>query len=226
MAFAKRSKFFNVASTINKSISYPDARPSTAEHSQLIAASAQHLVVGWTTRNGASVGVRPLESHGRGGWAIVHPQSHTITDIQFHPYQDNIVATSGEDGALVLSKIPLEVGDGDALDKLASLNHEKSISVVRFHPSADNVVGTAGHDNCVKIWDIEGHKAGASVDLDGAVDDLCWNFNGSSAICVDKTKNLHVLDVRAGSSVAKIEAHQGTKPMKCFWVSRSRSRVV
>ena len=70
MAWLKnRSKFHNTASSVSKDLTYPDLRPSPAEHSQGIAVSGKFIAVAWAARGGAQIGILKHEESGKRGYA-------------------------------------------------------------------------------------------------------------------------------------------------------------
>ena len=78
-----------------------------------------------------------------------------IVDFDFSPFNDNLLATSSEDGTVKLWVLPEEGIVKDLSEWDAELRgHAKKIILSKFHPVADYTMATAAADGSVRIWDI------------------------------------------------------------------------
>ena len=106
-----------------------------------------------------------------------------ITDFDFNPFNDQIIATGGDDTLVNIWNIP----DGGLTQVLTDPTHsleghQRKISVLRFHPTASNVLASAAADYTVKLWDIQHGKEMLSLDdVHGtqAITDLAWDYTGT-----------------------------------------------
>mmetsp|Transcript_23307 Transcript_23307/g.65455 ORF Transcript_23307/g.65455 Transcript_23307/m.65455 type:complete len:392 (+) Transcript_23307:76-1251(+) len=219
MAWLKnRSKFHNTASTIEKSYVYPELRLSQAEHAQTIAVSGKWLACAWSSRGGASLGVIPLEEHGKRPEDVrqVHPHSQAIMDIQFHPYRDDLVGTVGDDGAVKVTDLAT-----DLISDVGAHGQDRPAYVFRWNLAADSVVASGGADGMVRVWDASnpGKCLAEAATAPGCVWDLAWSYAGDPVVaCMGDDKNLSLIDVRAAKVVFQGAAHAGTKRAKVAWL--------
>jgi len=143
-----------------------------------------------------------------------------VLDFDFNPFYDNIVATGGDDGKLMVWGIPPGGLKETQADPLVSLpGHQRKINVCRFHPSAEHVIATGSQDNFVKLWDAEKGAEKLSVeDHPSMILDVVWNYDGSKMVTSCKDKFVRIVDPRTGTTSASCEAHDGTKTTKLEWL--------
>ena len=157
-------------------------------------------------------------------------KGHTapISDFEFNPFIDNVLATASEDGTAALWTIPIEGLTEDLKIPNATLyGHSKKVTHLRFNPTAMSVLATASFDQDIRIWDASQGKETLNISgLIGQPTCVEWNHDGSMIAVVDKKKTLHIFDPRDQGSAAQIETvHNGPKQLKCCWLGSS-NRIV
>lgn len=157
-------------------------------------------------------------------------KGHTapISDFEFNPFVDNLLATASEDGTAALWTIPFEGLTEDLKDPNATLyGHSKKLTHLRFNPTAANVLATTSFDKDIRIWDANTAKEAMNISgLIGQPTCLEWNYDGSMLAAVDKTKALHVFDPRCqAEATSNPTIHNGPKQLKCCWLGTS-NRIV
>jgi len=176
-----------------------------------------------------------VEASGGGAFAVV-PWSQTgklnniprvtghkgaVLDLDWNPFNDNLVASASEDCYVKVWGIPEGGLKQNLTDPLQTLSgHKRKVGTCLFNPVANNTLMTTSTDLTVKIWDIE--KGSTSFSLDGQhADIICsadWNSNGSLVATSSKDKKLRVIDPRANKVVQEVEAHAGIKGSRCCWL--------
>jgi coronin-1B/1C/6 len=150
--------------------------------------------------------------------------SGAITDFEFNPFIDNVLATASEDGTAAIWTIPLEGLTEDLKTPNATLfGHSKKLTHLRFNPSAENVMATASFDQDIRIWDAyQAKEVSITSGLIGQPTCLEWNYDGSLLAVMDKKKRLHVVDPRDQKGALMADpAHDGPKQLKCCWLDSS-----
>jgi len=154
----------------------------------------------------------------------IHAHSSQIYDLQFSPFDDNILASGSDGGRIRLWKIPENGLTSDLSDFHADLQeHRKRVSSLRFHPSAENILLSGSNDSTVLVWDIESSQTVLRCELDGAVQGLSWNYDGSLFASTTVSKTISVWDPRSQQSTQQGNGHVGIKPSRCIWLGNSNN---
>jgi len=226
----RSSKYRHVFGNISKN-TY-DEMPITrsAWDSNLVCANPLYFAVCLEASGGGSFAVLPytLTGKGAGGAPKVVGHKGPVLDIDFHPFNDNLVASASEDCYVKIWGIPeggLKTNLTDPLQVLSG--HMRKVGSCSFNPVANNTLLTTSTDFTVKVWDIE--KGTCAFSLDGQhTDIICsagWNFNGSLAATTCKDKKLRIIDSRGNKVVAETEAHGGLKGSRVCWLGNKEKII-
>ncbi|GAA5998293.1 uncharacterized protein JCM10292_001103 [Rhodotorula paludigena] len=210
---------------------------ASAWDTNLISASCKYLAVNWQASGGGAFLVTPLDTTGKLPDLFPLCRAHTapVLDTAWSPFDDDLVASVGEDGKLALTRVDGELlhdaWSGDRKDlpdmePLWRLNaHGRKAGHVRFHPSAANVLATASND--VKVWDLDAQKSVLQSETHAdMVQSIDWDWCGSVYATTCKDKKLRIFDPRAGSAAVTVaDSHSGVKGSRVTWLG-SLDRIV
>lgn len=74
---------------------------------------------------------------------LIHAHSGQLSDFEFSPFDDALLATSADDAHIKLWKIPQDGLTENLSSPQSDLSgHKKSVDVVVFHPTANNVLAS------------------------------------------------------------------------------------
>lgn len=216
----RSSKYRHVFGTAAKTeLTYNGIKPSkSAWDSNKVTANTKFIGVVWDAGGGGSFAVLKSNAPGKlkADIPLVCGHSADVLDIEFNPFNENLIASASEDGYAKIWHIPDEGLTSNLTSPVQSLSgHKRKVGTVNFNPTANNVLATSSNDFTVKVWDIE--KGEAKLDVTGHADiiqSVAWNFNGSLLSTASKDKKIRTIDPRAGGIVAEVEAHQGVKGMR------------
>jgi WD40 repeat protein len=145
-----------------------------------------------------------------------------VTDMDFHPFNQQLLATGSADATVKLWDIP-ETMTENLTKPLVTLEHSKRIVFTQFHPTASNILAVADFNKQLKIWDIsKSDEALYEGEYKKSITDVKWNYDGSMLGTTSKDAAIRVFDPRAGIEKAAIifkDTHKGTKPAKILFVN-------
>ena len=73
-----------------------------------------------------------------------------LLDLQFCPFNDNVIATCSEDCTVRVWEIPDGGLTQDLTEAVVTLQgHQRRVGIVEWHPTAENVLLSAGFDYLV-----------------------------------------------------------------------------
>jgi len=172
------------------------------------------------------VAVIPHKNYGQSGKVGgVNGHTSSALDIQFHPFNDSILATCAADASIKIWNLDEEaISQGEiSSDAVQSLEeHEKKVTRMLFHPTANNVLASTSIDKTIRLWDIESGKVGAQVSIPNPVQDMAFNINGQQMAVTSRDKKLRIVDPRLGENaiVVEVDGHTGSKPCRTVWLQK------
>lgn len=222
----RASKFRHVfGQPFKKEDCYDDVKVTrSAWDSNYAAANPLFFACLWESGGGGSFAVYPWSApKGRIDPKLPLISGHKlpVLDIDFHPFNDNLIASVSEDCTAKIWHIPDGGLTSTLTDAVQTLNgHKRKVGTAKFNPVADNLLATSSADLSVKVWDIQ--SGAASLSVDGQHSDLIlsvdWNHNGSLLATTAKDKKVRVVDPRGNTVVAEAEGHQGVKGSRLTWL--------
>jgi len=215
----RSSKFRHVFGTpAKKENTYDGIKPSrSAWDSNKVSASNKFIGVVWDASGGGAFAVLDVNTKGKlGQFPLVTGHSGDVLDVEFNPFNDNIVASVSEDCYAKVWSIP----DGGLKENMTTpvqnlSGHRKKVGTLNFHPCANNVLATTSADSTVKLWDIETGQV--RFDVGGHPDIIQssgWDYSGTLYATASKDKKVRLIDPRAGNIIGDVEAHPGVKGMR------------
>jgi len=221
----RSSKYRHVFGTVaKKEDCYDDLRITrTAWDSNYITSNGSFFAVIWEAGGGGAFAVVPWSMKGKVDPKLPLVAGHkgAVLDIDFNPFNDNLIASVSEDCTGKIWGIP-EGGLKEHMNEpLQTLNgHRRKVGTVQFNLSANNILATSSSDFSVKVWDIEKGKDlysndGQHTDIIQSVD---WNGNGSLLATSAKDKKVRIIDPRQKSVVSEADGHPGVKGSRVCWL--------
>lgn len=170
--------------------------------------------------------VNALDASGRASSAttVVNGHKYAVTDLDFSPFESNVLATGAGDSVVQIWSI--NGADGDVTTPAQTLvGHTKGVRSVQFHPTASNVLASTALDLTVRLWDVEYGKE--QVALTNKLEDMVWNMafsaDGRLLATSSREKIVRIFDPRRQDHalVAMGCGYDSAKPQFVTWVSDS-----
>jgi len=199
----------------------------SAWDSNWVTASSKWVAVAWQTAGGGAVGILDAKKPGKLEPTLVpliSGHKGAVLDLEFDPFNDDVLATCSEDCTAKLWRIPeagLANGTQLTQDIQTLKGHKRKVGVVKFHPVVENLSATAGQDYDVKVGDIE--KGASRFTTSGAsniIQSLDWNYNGSLLCSNSKDKKVRIMDPRQQSVASEGNSHVGVKGGRALWLGK------
>ncbi|KAL0228530.1 hypothetical protein RCL1_004673 [Eukaryota sp. TZLM3-RCL] len=213
------ARFRNVFGELQKDSIYSGFNCTTsAWDGPLIAVNSKHVALIIASHGPGAVVVLPFDAPQRfTSFSTIRGHSSGIQDIAFDPFDEDVIATAGEDGFVRFFRIP--EGGFDTMtaeNAFASVQHDRKVGTIAFHPSAKNIVSTAGHDG-VRTWNLDDCSLVSHTQTPDFVNSISFNKDGSLLAASSKDKHLRIINPRTGEIVSETIAHDGSKTFKALW---------
>lgn len=197
-----------------------------AMQTKVIDANEKWFAVIWKG-NGGRLGVFNVEKDkGRlpAKYSTIETGS-SIIDFSFNRFDNNMIATGGDNGNIKIWKIPEEGvlrRGSNLLESEASFSeHSNKVVTVDFHPLASNLLLSTGGDLLAKIWDI---TAGSSSITFGGFDDIvtstAWSYDGSLLGITSKEGKVRFFDPRSNQKISERDDIGGSLGTKLTWLGK------
>lgn len=188
--------------------------PLCSGEGNYVAANTKFFAVP-VSGGGGPVVIHPLNKPGRFGAKVPQLAVHkySVSDIQFHPFIDTLIATGDEGAAIRVSKFAEEGLTEDVTESLVNLEgHSKKITLLNFNPVANNILSSISPDGTARIWDIESQQEVQTWELpDPTPFSLEWNRNGSLLAIHGKDHKFRVYDPRDSKAAQTVTGFSGSK---------------
>ncbi|KAF8327771.1 microtubule binding protein [Cantharellus anzutake] len=241
--FVRPSKYRHVfGQPAKKENSIENVKVTTsAWDTNLISASGSYLSLNWASSGGGAFAILPLPSpFGPIPFGIPYKlpdiiplaRGHTapVLDTDWSPFQDNVVASGGEDGKILVYKVESREFEGWGGDKWQPVDFDpvariagsaRKIGQVQFHPTAAHVLAAASGDYIVKLWDLGSPEEPRST-LTGhqdTIQGLAFNTTGTLLATTCRDRKIRLFDPRVGGEAVRItDGHSGIKGSRIVWM--------
>jgi len=188
----------------------------SAWDSNKIKANTKFIGVIWEASGGGSFWVHDVKKVGRLSAAnlpLIAGHKGDVLDIDFHPFNENLVASVSEDAYVKLWKVP-DGGPTATITEAVQVlqGHKRKVGTCDFHPTANNVLATSSGDLEIKLWDVEAGKAMDTIKgHTDIIQCVTWSTNGSHLATTCKDKKIRISDPRVDKTCQEYEGHAGVK---------------
>ncbi|XP_036348859.2 coronin-7 [Ochotona princeps] len=174
------------------------------------------------------VGIVPLEGQAADKKHVVHLGCHSdlVTDLDFSPFDDFLLATGSADRTVKLWRLPgpgqaLPLGPGVVLGP-----EEHQVEALQFHPTADGIVVSAA-GTVVKVWDATSQQPLTELTAHGdLVQSTVWSRDGALLGTACKDKQLRIFDPRTKPQASQsTQAHESSRDGRLAWTATQEHLV-
>ncbi|XP_018056178.1 PREDICTED: coronin-7 isoform X3 [Atta colombica] len=190
-----------------------------------ITASAAFMAFN-VDHNGSSLAVLPLEDCGRKSktMPLLHAHADTVTDMDFSPFHDGLLATGSQDCLVKLWHIPESGLEESLCNPECTFSHrQRRVEAVCWHPSAEHLLTTASFTN-LSLWDVlSQQELFSNSDHTEVIQSVSWKEDGTVLATSCKDKQLRLIDPRASTCIVNsCLSHQSIKDSRTVWLNNDR----
>ncbi|XP_021364093.1 coronin-7-like isoform X2 [Mizuhopecten yessoensis] len=155
-------------------------------------------------------------------WRQPRYTSYYVTDFEFSPFDDHLLATGSSDTNIKVWVLPtqedINSGALSSLNASASFANERRVENVTWNPVADGVLAASVFDT-IKVYDVERGDNKYTLGCHGdQIQSVSWRGSGTTLVTSCKDKNIRVLDPRSGGMVLEGRGHGGVKDTRALWL--------
>ncbi|GFO47590.1 coronin [Plakobranchus ocellatus] len=191
-----------------------------------IKASCIYVAFNIDSSGGGNLGFLPLSASGRqSSVPIIQAHGDFVTDFDFSPFDDYLLATGSQDNKVSLWLLPDENDTTvtNLSEPVLSLPlFDKRVENVLWNPQADGILACTSNTT-VKIYDVTGGDGKQVFEYSGHEDQIqsvTWQGDGNLLATSCRDKKLRVIDLRANAVVQEGKGHQNPKDSRLIWLPR------
>ncbi|XP_049826168.1 coronin-7 isoform X2 [Aethina tumida] len=186
-----------------------------------ITASARFMAFNWD-HAGSSLAVLPIDDCGRKSklMPLLHAHSDTVTDMEFSPFHDGLLATGSQDCLVKIWHIPPEGLQESLSNAECTFSHkQRRVETVGFHPCADFLLHSTSYTTFT-LWDlISERELFSNADHTEVIQSVSWKRDGTLVATSCKDKQVRILDPRIENACTKTaNSHQSIKDSRVVWL--------
>ncbi|XP_069558929.1 coronin-7 [Brachyistius frenatus] len=219
----KTSKFKNTTPKIAKKdawINHVRAGSFSCQGNH-IKASTKLVAFNTEQAGGGMLGLSSVKPGSNGQWTVTHISCHSdlVTDMDFSPFDESLLATCSADETVKLWRLCDPEQEQPSDPELTLRPGQGRLELVHFHPTSSGLLAV-GTTKSPLIWDTSRQDAPLAVleqhgDL---LQSLSWKQDGSLLASSCKDKMLRVFDPRAQvTPVQSAKSLQSNKDSRILW---------
>ncbi|KAK5884989.1 hypothetical protein CesoFtcFv8_018749 [Champsocephalus esox] len=219
----KTSKFKNTTPKIGKKDGWINnvRAGSFSCQGNHIKASAKFVVFNTEQAGGGMLGLSSVKPGSDGQWTVTQLPCHSdlVTDMDFSPFDESLLATcSGDETVKLWSLVDPELQQPSS-PELTLRPGQGRIELVLFHPTSSGLLAV-GATKSPLIWDTSRPDTALAVleQHGDQLQSLSWKRDGSLLATSCKDKMLRVFDPRAQTTaVQSAKSLQNNKDSRILW---------
>lgn len=230
MAFVRKSKFRHVfGQPAKKEGCYEGFRVTNcAFEGTFCAANGKWIAFCCEVGGAGAFNVISVDKKGRLDVDTPKISAHReyILDLQWNPFNDNMIATCSEDGSIRVWEIPdggLHVSWDMDKSELALEYHERRCVQIQWHPIASNVLLSVSQEPKICIWNLD--DGTAEVEIDSHPDfiwNASWSMKGDKIVTSCKDKKFRIFNARTGDLIVQGNGHEGSKAQRVIFTMNDK----
>ena len=181
---------------------------------RLISVNKKFLAMNWKNEGQIAItdSSKPIKINPSS--QIFKGNNSKILDLEFSPFNNNLLASCHENKSVLLWKIP----DNDLknIENIIYDKNEYKVSFVNFNPISSDVICSCTFNGYIHIWSIEKSDNFMELRTDNNPTMMSWNPNGYLIGSTTK-KIINIFDCRTKKRILKTDINQSSYASKYVW---------
>ncbi|KAJ8601821.1 hypothetical protein CTAYLR_009045 [Chrysophaeum taylorii] len=219
---AHKYKFLNVSEKINHDAVVYNLSPRiSSSDTPVIACSSEYWAIPYAG-GGGPVFLSKIDACGKIDPATAHlaclnGHKAECLSIAFSPFAPHVLATGGDDAAVVLWDANREE-IGRSSVRLGT--HATSVRDLVFHPTASGILLSCGADGHLVLWDLE--RSAEALEFGGAGGiSLEFSYDGRLVVASGRDRTLRAVDMRCAEVAWACVPHEGSRSFRATWAGEN-----
>ena len=121
----------------------------------------------------------------------------SILDLEFSPFNNNILASGYSDNSVLLWNIPKKGLTKNIINKQNTIynKHKNKVNFINFNPISSDLICSSTFDGDIHIWSVEKKDKYIDFKIDYPTK-VSWNQYGNLIGVTTKSNNIHIFDLR------------------------------
>ena len=192
--------------------------PSVNTEGRLMAINDKFLAMPWNNPgviNIANVNNSgDLSSYNLGTY---NTENSNILDMEFSPFNSNILALVNDNNSMIFSKIP-EDFNSYRVNSTSFKFHKENNSLINFNPIVSNLICSCSENGELLISDVEKLKLFREYNLTKSPNAISWSPDGALIGIITKSKFFHIVDPRSKGIILNKQINEFNNNSKFSWV--------
>ncbi|XP_036408139.1 coronin-7-like isoform X1 [Megalops cyprinoides] len=189
-----------------------------------IKASCRLVAFNTEQAGGGMLGLVSLEAGSDGKWTVSQVPCHAdqVTDLDFSPFDDLVLATCSADETVKVWRLCEPGEEQPSSAEVTLCPGQGRLETVLFHPTSSGLLAV-GSSQTAQVWDSSRDSPLAALEQHpDQLQGVTWKQDGSLLATCCKDKKLRVFDPRAQlTPVQSAVGHQNNKDSRVLWVKDS-----
>ena len=144
-----------------------------------------------------------------------------ILDLEFYPFDNNILASSSIDKSVLLWKIPEEgLTKNKIIEKESYNKHSDKVYFMDFNPISSDVLCSGTVHGEIHIWNILNKKTYAEFKEDCPTL-ISWNPDGELIGVTNNKKNINIFDPKIKNKILELKVSEKNYSSKFAWIDNT-----
>jgi len=145
--------------------------------------------------------------------------SKNIYDLEFSPFNSNILASCYDDNSVLLWKIPNKIFNHNKNNSPEIYKeHNTEVRFVNFNRVSSNLICSCDLNGELHVWDINEKKKITELKIDNEPTMVLWNPNGNLIGVTSKNKFINIYDIKDNNIILQKQINELSFTSKFDWI--------